>query len=174
MNYFLNEEERKASGSTCYFEFQKGKHRNKFWLEDSICIHADLFDELLLFRLFSESLGDFDYYDKKRRERLAAAAAESSPAPVKKPEAAVMEKPKKKKALSWAEERELEGMEEAISKAEERIAELESVFSEPDFYAKHANDQVQLQQELEKFRGEAARLYERWEELEIKKNSATV
>ena len=62
MNYFLNEEERKASGSTYYFEFQKGKHRNKFWLEDSICIHADLFDELLLFRLFSESLGDFDYY----------------------------------------------------------------------------------------------------------------
>ncbi len=118
-------------------------------------------------------IGDFDYYDKKRRERLAAIAAESAPAPVKKPEA-VAEKPKKKKALSWAEERELEGMEDAISKAEERIAELEAVFSEPDFYAKHANDQVQLQQDLEKFRAEAARLYDRWEELETKKNSVTV
>ena len=68
------------------------------------------------------------------------------------------------------------GRDESLSggRAEERIAELEAVFSEPDFYAKHANDQVQLQQELEKFRAEAARLYDRWEELETKKNSATV
>ena len=62
MKYFVNEEVRKKSGGTCYFEFQKGKHRNKCWLKDSICIHADLFDELLLFNLFSDSLGDFDYY----------------------------------------------------------------------------------------------------------------
>ena len=62
MRYFVYEEERKASGSTCYFEFQKGSHRNKYWLKDSICIHADLFDELLLFRLFADSLGYFDYY----------------------------------------------------------------------------------------------------------------
>ena len=62
MRYFVNEVERKASGGTCYFEFQKGKHRNKYWLKDSICIHADLFDELLLFRLFVDSLGSFDYY----------------------------------------------------------------------------------------------------------------
>ena len=62
MRYFVNEDERKASGSTCYFEFQKGKHRNKHWLKDSICIHADLFEELLLFHLFADSLGRFDYY----------------------------------------------------------------------------------------------------------------
>ena len=62
MRYFVNEKERKASGSTYYFEFQKGKYRNKAWLKDSICIYADLFDELLLFRLFADSLGSFDYY----------------------------------------------------------------------------------------------------------------
>lgn len=62
MRYFVNEEERKASGGTCYFEFQKGKHISKHWLKDSICIHADLFDELLLFYLFSDSLDNFDYY----------------------------------------------------------------------------------------------------------------
>ena len=62
MRYFVDEEERKASGGTCYFEFQKGKYRNKHWLKDSICIHANLFDELLLFRLFVGSLGSFDYY----------------------------------------------------------------------------------------------------------------
>ena len=62
MKYFVNEKERKASGSTCYFEFQKGFYQNKSWLEDSVCLHADLFDELRLFRLFSDSLGTFDYY----------------------------------------------------------------------------------------------------------------
>ena len=62
MKYFLNEEERKASGSTCYFEFQKGKHISKHWLEDSICMDADAFDELLLGQLFADSLGNFDYY----------------------------------------------------------------------------------------------------------------
>lgn len=62
MKYFVNEEERKASGSTCYFEFQKGEYRKKCWLKDSICIHADLFDEFLLFQLFADSIGSFDCY----------------------------------------------------------------------------------------------------------------
>lgn len=62
MKYFVSEEERKASGSTCYFEFQKGKFRKKYWLKDSIFIHADLFDELSLFQLFADSIGAFDYY----------------------------------------------------------------------------------------------------------------
>lgn len=56
MKYFVTEKERKASGGTCYFEFQKGKMRNEYWLEDSVCMHADLFDELKLFRLFLDSL----------------------------------------------------------------------------------------------------------------------
>lgn len=62
MKYFVSGEERKASGSTCYFEFQKGKHRNKHWLIDSICIHVELFDELLLSQLFADPIGNFDYY----------------------------------------------------------------------------------------------------------------
>lgn len=62
MKYFVNEETRKASGSTCYFEFQNGKFKNKFWLKDSLCLHADVFDELMLYRLFSSSIEDFDYY----------------------------------------------------------------------------------------------------------------
>ena len=62
MKYFINEEERKSAGSTCYFEFQKGKHKNKHWLKDSIFIHADIFDKLLLFQLFDDSLGQFNYY----------------------------------------------------------------------------------------------------------------
>ena len=62
MKYFRNEEERKKSGGTCYFEFQKGKFRNKFWLKDSLCLHADTFDALMLYPLFSDAIAKFCYY----------------------------------------------------------------------------------------------------------------
>ena len=62
MKYFLNESQRKATGGTCYFEFQKGKFRNKFWLKDSLCLHADTFDSLMLYELFSNSIEGFCYY----------------------------------------------------------------------------------------------------------------
>ena len=62
MKYFLNEAERKESRSTCYFEFQKGKFRHKHWLKDSLCLHADVFDTLMLYYLFSDSIEGFCYY----------------------------------------------------------------------------------------------------------------
>ena len=62
MKYFLDEMQRKASGSTCYFEFQKGKFRNKFWLKDSLCLHSDTFNSLNLYELFSNSIENFCYY----------------------------------------------------------------------------------------------------------------
>ena len=62
MKYFLNEGQRKATGGTCYFEFQKGKFRNKFWLKDSLCLHADIFDLLSLNELFSDAIENFCYY----------------------------------------------------------------------------------------------------------------
>jgi len=42
--------------------FKKENTETNIGLKISICIHADLFDELLLFRLFADSLGYFDYY----------------------------------------------------------------------------------------------------------------
>lgn len=62
MKHFLNKAERKASGSTCYFEFQKGRFRNKFWLQNSLCIHVDVFDKLQLYDLFSGAIAAFCYY----------------------------------------------------------------------------------------------------------------
>ena len=62
MRYFVYEEDRKASGGTCYFEFQKGKFKNKFWLKDSLCLHADTFDSLILYELFSKSIEEFCCY----------------------------------------------------------------------------------------------------------------
>ncbi|MBQ7411871.1 MAG: hypothetical protein IJW10_03070 [Clostridia bacterium] len=62
MKYFLDEAQRKATGGTCYFEFQKGNFKNKFWLRDSLCLHADTFDSLMLYELFSNSIENFCYY----------------------------------------------------------------------------------------------------------------
>ena len=62
MKYFLDEDQRRATGGTCYFEFQKGKFKNTFWLKDSLYLHADLFDSFLLYDLFSDSIEEFCYY----------------------------------------------------------------------------------------------------------------
>lgn len=64
MKYFVNEEKRKASHSTCYFEFQKGYYRNKCWLPDSISISDTLWDEYHLSDLFGCVIKKFDYYGK--------------------------------------------------------------------------------------------------------------
>lgn len=62
MKYFVNEEVRKASHSTCYFEFQKGYYHDKCWLTDSISIRDILWDEFHLSDLFSSVVEEFDYY----------------------------------------------------------------------------------------------------------------
>ena len=65
MKYFLTESERKRKHSTLYFEFQKGKYRGICWREDSLCLHADIFDRLNLFDLFAKAIPGFDYYYSK-------------------------------------------------------------------------------------------------------------
>ncbi len=62
MNYFYTETERKASHSTCYLEFQKGKCKGECWLSDSISLHIDIFDGLKLYKLFRKAIPEFDYY----------------------------------------------------------------------------------------------------------------
>ena len=62
MSYVITAEQRKATHSTLYFEFQKGTFRNKHWLVDSVYLHADIFDRLGLYDLFFESIPNFDHY----------------------------------------------------------------------------------------------------------------
>lgn len=113
--------------------------------------------------------GDYDYSLEKRRERRAAA----EPAPVRettKPSAAPAPAPARTpRKLSFKENRELEGMEEAVTAAEEKIAEIEACFGDPDFFEKYGSRSAELQRELDAVRAEAARLYQRWEELENKR-----
>jgi ATP-binding cassette subfamily F protein uup len=112
---------------------------------------------------FSE--GGYDYYLEKRERRLADAKPET-PAE-KKSDSRTKSGPKK---LSWKESKELETIEERISEAEEIVLQIESVFSEPDFYEKHAKDVNELNSRLEEARLAVQQLYSRWEELEDKKN----
>ena len=113
--------------------------------------------------------GDYDYSLEKRRERRAAA----EPAPVRettKPSAAPAPAPARTpRKLSFKEHRALEGMEEAVTAAEEKIAEIEACFGDPDFFEKYGSRSAELQRELDAARAEAARLYQRWEELENKR-----
>ena len=105
--------------------------------------------------------GNYDYYVERRR--LREQAADDAP------KATVKERQKaapKSRRFSYKEKQELAGMEERILKIEGRAEEIEAKFSEPDFYEKHGDQSLGLQQELEEARAEAARLYERWEELE--------
>ena len=59
MKYFCTETERKASKSTCYFEFQKGRHKGKHWLKDSISIHDDLLSDEI-YQVFVVAISQFD------------------------------------------------------------------------------------------------------------------
>ena len=62
MNYFCTEQERKASHSTCYLEFQRGSFKGECWLSDSISLHIDIFDGLKLYKLFRKAIPEFDFY----------------------------------------------------------------------------------------------------------------
>ena len=82
MKYLLDESQRKATGSTCYFEFQKGIFKNKFWLKNSLFLHADTFDSLMLYELFSNSIEEFCYYaptevSKEQWDNLVAKSKEN-------------------------------------------------------------------------------------------------
>ena len=62
MKYFVSEEERRASHSTCYFEFQQGYYHDQCWLPDSISISDTLWDELDLSVLFARVMEGFAYF----------------------------------------------------------------------------------------------------------------
>ncbi len=124
--------------------------------------------------------GNYSYYQQKRAENAqrarqsaantrafakpnagagAAKAGEASREPARK--------------LKWKEERELEAIEPRIAEAEARIAAIETMYRDPDFYDKHAKEADALEAETEALTSEIETLFARWEELEaIRKASA--
>ncbi len=72
-----------------------------------------------------------------------------------------------KKRLTWNEQRELEGMEDSIHRAEATLAELQTQVSDPKVMSDHVKMHAACDQ-LDQAQREVERLYARWEELESK------
>jgi len=77
----------------------------------------------------------------------------------------------KKKGLSWAEQKELDGMLDRIDAAETAVKTLEGELADPSLYSARAAEVPALTQKLEAARADAAKLIARWEELEAKKEA---
>ena len=108
--------------------------------------------------------GDYDYYLQKR-----PAPAVEEKKTVEKPQEnkvvetpAVIEKPKK---LTFKEQTEFKKLEEDMPKMEERIAEIEAMFQDADFFNKYGSQTNELNTELEKLKKELDEATERWLEL---------
>ncbi len=106
-------------------------------------------------------VGNYDYYLEKRDRRAAATAAARAGKPKPKTKEAAVA-PRK---LTYKEGMELDAMEETITAAEAALADLDALFADPDFYAKHGDDWQELEAAQTAAREEVARLYARWEEL---------
>lgn len=112
--------------------------------------------------------GNYSYYLEKKRERdarnqatFAAVAKAGSPAIER-----VSAKASRPRKLTFKEQRELEGMEQAILTREQRVHELETTLNDPEFHATRSREAHALITELEEVRAEVTRLYARWQELE--------
>jgi ABC transport system ATP-binding/permease protein len=79
----------------------------------------------------------------------------------------------KQKALTSTEQRELAGLPDRIDQAEQLVSSLMGKLGDPSTYAGGGGDVVTVQRELDRARAEADRLTQRWEELEVKRSSAT-
>jgi ATP-binding cassette subfamily F protein uup len=121
------------------------------------------------------SEGNYDYYlEKKARAARPPAIPASSP-PVQSASSVSGEaSARKPRKLSFKEARELEGMEASIHAVEERIAEIEGLFADPDFNRKYGQQTAELMAELSTEKEKLSELFARWEELENLRNSLAV
>ncbi|MCW1925872.1 ABC-F family ATP-binding cassette domain-containing protein [Luteolibacter arcticus] len=112
--------------------------------------------------------GNYSYYLEKRQareqvERMHAQAAARDAAARQK--AATAPATTKARKLTLAERNELEGMEETLLNAEEKVAQLEAKLSDPEFQ-KNYEEIPGTVAKLDEAKAKVARLYKRWEELE--------
>jgi ATP-binding cassette subfamily F protein uup len=132
--------------------------------------------------------GNYDTYQtlkaeaEQTRAELAKPASKAPPSPARAEGASAggagtegaksaTTAPKKTK-LTWAEERELEGIMDAIGAAEDRVASIEVDLANPETFTDDGTKARALTADLDRARAEADRLTARWEELEAKKAGA--
>ena len=117
--------------------------------------------------------GNYDFYRRKKdrqiqREREAR-ASERAEERRQRHERAERER-ESRRALSYGEKRELDGLEEAILEAEEACEAIELVLADPTLYQREdvGQELERLHAELAAAREKSEQLYARWMELEAK------
>jgi len=108
--------------------------------------------------------------DQERQAAVKATAATPAKASVAAsgtatPAAAVSVKP-----LSNAEKKELDGLMDRVTAAEERVYALQAELADPNFYATRGSEAASKQRELELANQQVVNLMQRWEELEARKS----
>jgi ATP-binding cassette subfamily F protein uup len=118
----------------------------------------------------AHSVGDYEYYSEKRARALAAIITSRNdrhtPAMSPVPSSPAKPKPGRPRRLSWKEAQELQSMEQVILQAEENVARIEALFTQPDFHREYGHKTNELTSELAGEKSRVVRLYERWQELE--------
>jgi len=112
-------------------------------------------------------VGNYDYYLEKKPKLIKQTP---SPASTKLASKST-EKTAPVRKLKWAEERELESMEETILEHETKLEELTEQFNAPDFYEKHKDNWESMQKNLDDNKKKVQELYDRWEMLEQMKQN---
>ncbi len=119
--------------------------------------------------------GNYDQFRRLRAEAREArkAAAKAAPTPQSGSPKVPSQRPSgKKKILTASEEKELQGLPDRIDEAEQLVSSLQGKLGDPTLYTGGGNV-VAVQRELDVARANAERLTARWEELEVKRSSAT-
>ena len=126
---------------------------------DRICDQIVAFEEDGVF----VQQGNYSYYLEKKKERDLRNKVGWNAAPAKGAKAAPAVKARK---LSQKEQKELDGIEAVILKAESEVSAIEKTLDDPEFYITRSQEATGLVEQLEKEKASVAALYARWEELE--------
>ncbi len=103
------------------------------------------------------------------RERVRRDSAARAPVKRAAPKPQVRAKSQAPKKLTFAEERELEGLMAKIDEAEIAVGAVEATLADPATYRERGDEVASLRSELEAAQASVAELTARWEELEEKK-----
>ncbi len=115
--------------------------------------------------------GNYDDYrlQKSRADEEERAAAEAHKAKTSSPPPARDKATSAKKGLSYAEQKELDGILDAIESAEQKVSSIEASLADPSLYATRGAEVPALNAALAAAKSEAERLTLRWEALEEKR-----
>ena len=129
-----------------------------------ICTHILAFDNKGGHQIME---GDYDYFLEKEKEKANELAKKATPST----ETPRIKETKKKKTLTWAEQKEFETIEDDIMLAEEKVEEIEAEMASDDFFEKQGHRMEEVTKSLKDAKEKAAELFERWEFLSSKQEN---